>query len=174
MRSIGACGFALVWFWMISVPAAEPAYVREIRMERVSWARPLHGGPLKLLCVMGPRASTNNCTRDGHELALRMDLQCQQIAKGRKAGVRDLEQLRAVLVEDSVDVYAFGSLGQEGLPPDVLLLLLEKIRAGKGVLVAGANPFGEFNREVLFQKHGTAAPEWTGYTFGQGRIAVAG
>ena len=149
----------------------EPEYVKEVRMDRVGWAPKLPGGKIRMLSIQGVKVHTNHCSRDGLELAKRMDLECVQVSTPRKPGEKTAARIGQELQEGDYDLYVFGSTGRYTLPSEVLLKLLEKVRDGKGLLLIGSSPLGMFQGQVLFDEIEGIGNGWKGYRFGKGRIA---
>ena len=118
----------------------------ELITPHVAWAKPLAGGPIKAL-VIGARWTQ----RETVELMERLDIQCTVMAthdaenlytKGRFWG----HELIAVTHEDAVlrdfkeklkanyDVIILGQAPVKDFPPEIVEVLLAKVRAGAGIV----------------------------------------
>jgi hypothetical protein len=106
----------------------------------VAWATPLEGGPIRALFI-APRFTL----RDVGELALRLDLKYEiaPVSDAHHLGTEDeefpkdkaAERLRARLA-DNYDLLVVGNLDLSVLPDDVLDVIIAKVKAGCGLLLA--------------------------------------
>jgi len=124
----------------------------EIVTPHVRWARPLAGGPLRALIVNDLLTG-----RETVELAqrLEMDYDAPTIstayAIGKASGMFmadvsvdwALDNMRALLEENTYDVILVGGMSAELYPDDVVAMILDQVRAGAGLVWANPNRCSE-------------------------------
>lgn len=188
-------------------PTAYDQMTGQIVTPHVAWAKPLSSGPLRTL-VVAPRWNQ----RETVELAQRLDMACDTVAFCLAESLLDPELYlynsyevygyqrkteAAVLTDFSNklqaerDVMVLSSFRPEIVPEHLRRRVVEKVRAGTGLVLLGAATklVGDFGNElkpatwegnvvpvdrlpVLDRMVGDKKPVWTAYTFGKGRVLV--
>ncbi len=131
---------------------ATPKYVppsEEIVTPHVKWAKPYAGGPLKALILNDLLTG-----RETIELAQRLDMDyiaptiSSPYSMRESARAQTMEILREYLQGD-LDVILIGGIRAEVFPDDIVETILDKVRAGTGLIMVNPNNCSDALWEVL-------------------------
>ena len=128
-------GFGILAVLLASlVQAAEPPRFERssepIETPHVAWAKPLPGGPLRVLCLVGVISQ-----RDVIELAQRLDMQFDLVTFQEPLLHDDVaRKFDKLLAEKTYDLILLSKAPLPRLPKNTQVLLAEKVHQGAGVL----------------------------------------
>jgi len=103
---------------------------KPIPTPHVAWAKPLPGGPLRMLCLAPIPGQ-----RDVVELAQRLDVEYDLVGfQSPLLHADDAQQFHQLLTEKPYDLVLLAKVPMASLPPQTQTLLLDKIRGGIGLV----------------------------------------
>jgi len=123
---------------------ADHALTKEFATPHIQWGKPYAYGKTRTLFFVGERGTV---FREGVELLQRFDLEMETVIYSRivdtsrndwhggQAGIRRIERL----LEKDWDAYLFLGVSPAKLPGSLRKKLVDKIKAGRGIVLSGAD-----------------------------------